>query len=223
MAGVIRVALIDDDRLAPAGIRALLADQADIALTAVHTSLACHLHAQIEADVVLLDLLLQDGIPPARNVATLTAAGTPVLVMSVHSDHQHVWAAMQAGARGYLVKDDSPEVLSGAIRTVHAGGTVITPELAFVINMRPPVLSPVEHQVLLLRSRGHTYEAIAHRLAMDKSTVATHLRRAAEKFSRRSGAPASANRAPEPVAGSDLPDPDPALDAATRGLFTRSR
>lgn len=180
----IRVALVDDDRLAPAGIRALLADHADLALVAVHTSLADHLAAEVRADVVLLDLQLQDSTPPARNVAALTGTGAAVLVMSVHADHQQVWATLQAGARGYLIKDDDPDLLAEAIRTVHGGGVAITPEMAFVINVRPPLLSPTEHQVLLLRSRGHTYEAIAHRMGMDKSTVATHLRRAADKFAR---------------------------------------
>jgi DNA-binding NarL/FixJ family response regulator len=112
----------------------------------------------------------------------------------VHADHQQVWAAMQAGAGGYLIKDDDPDQLADAIRTVHAGHVAITPELAFVISLSPPVLSPTEHQVLLLRSRGHTYEAIAHRLNVDKSTVATLLRRAGEKFAKRAAATAAEAR-----------------------------
>lgn len=185
MAGVIRVAIVDDDRLAPAGIRALLASRPDIEITAVHTGLAGHLAAGVEADVVLLDLLLQDGVAPVRNIAALAATGCRVLVMSVHADHAQVWAAMQAGASGYLLKDDDPDQLADAIRSVHAGEVAITPELAFVISLDPPLLSPTEQQVLLLRSRGHTYEAIAHRLNVDKSTVATLLRRAGDKFAKR--------------------------------------
>lgn len=197
---MIRIAVVDDDRLAPAGIRALLAAQPDIEVCAVHTTLAGHLAAAVEADVVLLDLLLQDGVAPARNIAALVRAGRTVLVMSVHADHREVWAAMQAGAGGYLVKDDDPDQLADAIRTVHAGAVAITPELAFVISLSPPVLSPTEHQVLLLRSRGHTYEAIAHRLNVDKSTVATLLRRAGDKFARRA-ADTAADTAAGPAAG----------------------
>jgi DNA-binding NarL/FixJ family response regulator len=65
-----------------------------------------------------------------------------------------------------LIKDDESPKLADAIRTIHEGGIALTPELAFVIHLRPPLLSPKDHQALLLRSRGHSYESIASRIGI---------------------------------------------------------
>jgi DNA-binding NarL/FixJ family response regulator len=171
VAGVIQVAVIDNDRLVPAGLRALLAGIPDIDVAGSATNVAAFLSDPVGAGVVLLDLQLEDGTAPAANVATLCAAGARVLVISVHGERRHIRATMCAGASGYLVKDDDAGKLADAIRTVHAGGRALTTELMMLINDDPPDLSPMELQVLYLYGTGSTLAATARRLGIAIPTV----------------------------------------------------
>jgi two-component system, NarL family, nitrate/nitrite response regulator NarL len=182
VAGVIRVAVIDNDRLVPAGLKALLSDAADIAIVATATSVAELLAAGVPADVVLLDLQLDDGSHPAGNVATLHATGARVLVISVHGDRWHVRATIRAGASGYLIKDDDADKLACAIRTVHSGQLALTTELMTIINDDPPELSPQELQVLYLYGTGSTLAATARRLNIAIPTVRSYLDRIRAKW-----------------------------------------
>jgi DNA-binding NarL/FixJ family response regulator len=185
MAGMIRIAVIDNDKLVPAGLRALLAGTTDI--TFVHTAttvadyLAAH-NAGPAADVVLLDLRLEDGTDPAANVAALNATGAAVLVISVHGDRRHVRATIRAGASGYLVKDDDADKLADAIRTVHNGCLALTTELMTLINDDPPELSPQELHVLYLYGTGSTLAATARRLGIAIPTVRSYLDRIRAKW-----------------------------------------
>jgi DNA-binding NarL/FixJ family response regulator len=182
VAGVIRVAVIDNDRLVPAGLRALLADVPDITVVGSTAGVAEHLAAAVPADVVLLDLLLADGTVPAENVAALRAAGARVLMISVQGERRHVRATIRAGASGYLIKDDDQEKLTDAIRTVHSGQLALTTELMSLINDDPPELSPQELQVLYLYGTGSTLAATARRLGIAVPTVRTYLDRIRAKW-----------------------------------------
>jgi len=180
--GMIRVAVIDNDKLVPAGLRALLADTDDITLVHTATTVADHLTARAKADVVLLDLRLEDGTDPAANVATLHATGAAVLVHSVHGDRRHVRATIRAGACGYLIKDDDADKLADAIRTVHNGQLALTTELMTIINDDPPELSPQELSVLYLYGTGSTLAATARRLGIAIPTVRSYLDRIRAKW-----------------------------------------
>jgi DNA-binding NarL/FixJ family response regulator len=182
VAGVIRVAVIDNDRLVPAGLRALLAETPDIAVTCTATGVEEYLTGPVAAEVVLLDLQLDDGTVPAVNVATLCAAGARVLVISVHGERRHVRATMRAGASGYLVKDDDAAKLADAIRTVHAGRRALTTELMTLINDDPPDLSAQELQVLYLYGTGSTLAATARRIGIAIPTVRSYLDRIRAKW-----------------------------------------
>lgn len=182
MAEVIRVAVIDNDRLVPAGLRALLTETGDIVITGTATSVEEYLAGPVNADVILLDLQLEDGNTPVANVATLCAAGARVLVISVHGDRRHVRATMRAGARGYLIKDDDAAKLADAIRTVHAGRRALTTELMTLINDDPPDLSTKELQVLYLYGTGSTLAATARRLGIAIPTVRSYLDRIRAKW-----------------------------------------
>lgn len=182
MARVIRIAAIDNDRLVPAGLRALLADQPDIALVHASGSVAQHSAAKVQADVVLLDLMLEDGSTPAENVAALRDAGARVLVLSVHGERRHVRATLRAGAGGYLVKDDDADKLADAIRAVHAGRLALTTDLMSLINDDPPALSPQEHQALFLYGTGSTLVATARRMGVAVPTVRSYLERIRAKW-----------------------------------------
>jgi DNA-binding NarL/FixJ family response regulator len=179
---MIRVAVIDNDRLVPAGLRALLAETPDITVAGTATSVEEYLAGPVTAEIILLDLQLEDGTVPAANVATLCAAGARVLVISVHGERRHVRATMRAGASGYLVKDDDAAKLTEAIRTVHAGRRALTTELMTLINDDPPDLSTQELQVLYLYGTGSTLAATARRLGIAIPTVRSYLDRIRAKW-----------------------------------------
>jgi DNA-binding NarL/FixJ family response regulator len=178
----IRVAIIDNDKLVPAGLRALLADSDDIQFVHTATSLDAHLAAAPEADVILLDLQLDDATQPAANVTTLRGTGARVLVISVHGDRRHVRATIRAGAGGYLIKDDDGDRLADAIRIVHGGHMVLSTELMSIINDDPPELSPQELQALYLYGTGSTLAATARRMGIAIPTVRTYLDRIRSKW-----------------------------------------
>jgi DNA-binding NarL/FixJ family response regulator len=182
MAGVIRIAAIDNDPMVLLGQRALIDPVPDLELVLTCASVAEYVAAGVAADVVLLDLMLGDDSLPDENVAALCATGTRVLVLSVHGDRQHVRATIRAGASGYLIKGGDRAALADAIRTVHAGEQALTQELAFIISLEPPRLSARELEVLSLYGTGSTLEATARRLKISVSTVRVHLSRIYAKF-----------------------------------------
>ncbi|HKT00583.1 MAG TPA: response regulator transcription factor [Rugosimonospora sp.] len=179
---MIRVAVIDNDKLVPAGLRALLAGTGDIQLVHAATAVSEHLAAAPRADVVLLDLRLEDGTEPAANVATLRGSGVRVLVFSVHGDRRHVRATVRAGASGYLIKDDDAAKLADAIRNVHSGQLALTTELMSLINDDPPELSPQEARALYLYGTGSTLAATARRMGVTIPTVRSYLTRIRAKW-----------------------------------------
>src|SRR4051812_16662427 len=179
---MIRIAVIDNDKLVPAGLRALLAATGDITIVHTTTSVSDHLAAAPSVDVVLLDLQLEDDTSPAGNVAALRATGAAVLVISVHGDRRHVRATIRAGASGYLIKDDDADKLADAIRTVHSGQLALTTELMTLINDDPPELSPQELHVLYLYGTGSTLAATARRLGIAIPTVRSYLDRIRAKW-----------------------------------------
>lgn len=186
---MIRVAVIDNDRLVPAGLRTLLAEteggqEIDLVCTATDVVgfLDTYPGGQPPVDVVLLDLQLEDGSHPADNVAALRSTGARVLVFSVHGDRRHVRATIRAGACGYLIKDDDGAKLAEAIRTVHEGGLALTTELMTLINDDPPELSAQELQVLFLYGTGSTLAATARRLGIAIPTVRSYLDRIRAKW-----------------------------------------
>lgn len=179
---MIRVAIIDNDKLVPAGLRALLAETGDIRLVHTATTVSEHLAAGPDADVVLLDLRLEDGTEAATNVAKLRQHGARVLVFSVHGDRRHVRATVRAGASGYLVKDDDAVKLADAVRSVHSGQPALTAELMSIINDDPPELSPQEARTLYLYGTGSTLAATARRMNVTIPTVRSYLTRIRAKW-----------------------------------------
>ena len=179
---MIRIAAIDNDRLVPAGLRALLAGQPDLDLEFTCSNVLEYQCSGTTADVVLLDLMLEDGSVPADNVAALCAAGARVLVLSVHGERRHIRATLRAGASGYLVKDDDADKLTDAIRTVHGGRLALTTDLMSLITDDPPALSDQEYQALFLYGTGSTLAATARRMNVSISTVRSYLERVRAKW-----------------------------------------
>lgn len=189
MARVINVAAIDDDQMLLQGMLAWLAPIDDVAIVSTAATVAEFLERRAggdRVDVVLLDLNLRDGTLPAENVTRLLRSGAVVLVVSTIGDREHVLATIEAGAAGYITKDNDLPALLDAIRTVADGGVVVSPELAFVFSTdrRPdrPQLSPQEALVLRIYASGATLQATARKAGIAYGTAREYLDRVKRKY-----------------------------------------
>jgi two-component system, NarL family, nitrate/nitrite response regulator NarL len=184
----VRIAAIDDDRMLLGGLGAWLAPQPDVTLVGIATSVPEYLAlVQVPVpDVVLLDLNLRDHSAPDENVARLLSSGSRVLVVSTIPDAAGVLATIEAGASGYLTKDQDLEELVRAVQEVAAGRSVVSPELAFVLSRdaRPnrPRLSPQERLVLTSYASGATLAASARRAGVAYGTAREYLERVKRKY-----------------------------------------
>jgi len=199
---VIRVVVADDQRLVRSGFRMILDAQDDIDVVgeAGDGEEALARCRELAPDVVLMDIRMPrlDGLDATRRL--LAVPGAPrVLVLTTFDADEYVYAAMQAGASGFLLKDVRAEQLADAVRTVQAGETLLAPAVArrlierFV--RRPPPgtalppevdeLSPRELDVLRLVARGLSNGEIAAELYVSEATVKTHVTRVLSKLNLR--------------------------------------
>jgi DNA-binding NarL/FixJ family response regulator len=130
---MIRVAVADDHPIVRDGLRALFASLPDIDLVAEATTGGEAIRAAVTAHphVLVMDLRMPDldGVAATTEITRL-ASDVAVLVLSMFEDDESVFAAMRAGARGYLIKGATQEEVSHAITTVAAGGAVFVPGVA---------------------------------------------------------------------------------------------
>jgi DNA-binding NarL/FixJ family response regulator len=186
MASVIRVGAVDDDRMLLEGLHAFLRPFPALELVGVATTVDSFLRTNVAVDVILLDLNLRNHTQPADNVARLRASGARILVVSVIPDPDQVLATIEAGASGYITKDHDLETLAEAIQQVAGGGSVITPDLAFILSQdrRPtrPRLSPQEWAVLTTYAQGSTLSAAARRAGVAEGTAREYLERVKRKY-----------------------------------------
>ncbi len=189
MAEVIEVAAIDDDRMLLTGLRTWIDPIPDVALVHAAPDVAsyeAYAAAHRPPAVVLLDLNLRDDSEPADNVRRVLASGAQVVVVSTIPDAAAVLSTIEAGAAGYITKDKDLPVLLDAIREVAAGGSAITPELAFLLSRdaRPnrPQLSPQERAVLTAYASGATLAAAARRAGVAYGTAREYLERVKRKY-----------------------------------------
>ncbi|MFG1698726.1 response regulator transcription factor [Nonomuraea sp. NPDC049309] len=199
---MIRVMLVDDQELLRAGFRMVLAAQPDIEVVAEagDGAAALELLRRVEVDVVLMDVRMpgMDGVEATRLIR-----GPKVLILTTFDLDEYAFAAVKAGAAGFLLKDVPPADLVSAIRVVHAGESVMSPStLRRMLNrfaehlpdgQGPPEaasLTPREREVLLMVARGLSNAEIAARLAVAEATVKTHLGRVLAKLGLRDRAQA---------------------------------
>jgi DNA-binding NarL/FixJ family response regulator len=194
MNGPIRIVVADDHPIVRAGIVGLLeqAQGIEVVGEAADGAEAVELAASEHPDLVLMDLRMP-GVDGANATASIVAAGggTRVLVLTTYETDDHILAAIEAGASGYLLKAaPQAEILAG-IRAVAAGETVLAPSIAAKLVSRvradaasaaPPALSPRELQVLTLVADGRSNPEIARELYIGEATVKTHLLHAFEKL-----------------------------------------
>jgi DNA-binding NarL/FixJ family response regulator len=139
-------------------------------------------------DIVLMDLRMphMDGVEATKRIRA-DHPDTQVIVLTTYADDQSIYAALKAGARGYLTKDAGAEDIERAIRTVHAGEVLLAPEvqarlLADIDRKRSPASSSLpggltakEADVLMLAAEGLSNTEIAGRLVVSEATVKTHI------------------------------------------------
>ena len=186
---IIRVAVVDDQRLFTRGLSGLLEmlPGVEVVGVAYNGEEAVALCREEEPDVVLMDISMpkMDGISATREIKDLLPQ-TAVVILTGHEEDEHVFEGIKAGAQGYLLKDSEPEDLSRAIHTVYAGNTIIAPDLAQkMLNTfeggRPgesarlaPPLTERELEVIRALSRGMSDRQIAQSLGISEKTVRNH-------------------------------------------------
>lgn len=184
----IRLVVADDHKIVREGLRSLLEREPgiDVAAEADNGREAMKLAVELRPDVVLMDLSMPDmnGIEATRRIVE-SSGGSRVLALSMHSDKRFVVEALAAGAKGYLLKDCASEELVGAIRTVAAGETYLSPRIAGLIvsdyldkgsaSPAPSTrLTTREREVLQLFAEGKSTKEVAFLLSVSVKTIETH-------------------------------------------------
>jgi DNA-binding NarL/FixJ family response regulator len=204
---VIRVMLVDDQELVRVGFRMVLGAQPDIEVVGEAADGAAAIQAlrTIEADVVLMDVRMpgMDGVE-ATGLIRAAAMAPKVLILTTFDLDEYAFAAIKAGASGFMLKDVPPADLLSAIRSVHSGDAVVAPSTTrrllerFAVHLsdegRPKqdldVLTAREREVLFHVARGLSNMEIAARLHLAEATVKTHLGRILAKLELRDRAQA---------------------------------
>lgn len=181
----IRVLVVDDHPMVRRGLATFLKvfNDMELAGEAAHGEAAIRLCAELQPDVVLMDMVMpdMDGATATRHIRTRSQA-IQVIALTSFKEESLVQSALQAGAIGYLLKDVSAEELAQAIRAAHAGRTTLSPEAAQALvhaASKPPVpgldLTERERVVLALMVEGLNNTQIAARLTVSPSTVKSHV------------------------------------------------
>ena len=190
----IRVALVEDEiDFQDTLIEAVqVADDLDLVGVAGSRADAMHMLKTVQADVLVVDLGLPDGSgTDVIRAAYARAPGCAIMVYTIFDNENDVIRSLEAGASGYLIKDDTPVDMANGIRILHAGGSLISPLIARQILVRfredrtsgqpesPPQvsLSGREREVLLYITKGFTSDEIATLLSVSRHTVLTYVRR----------------------------------------------
>lgn len=192
MSSPIRLVIVDDHSVVREGLRAFLRLQEGIEVVgeAAGATDALRVARASSPDVVLLDLVMPggDGVGAIRGLIE-AAPGVRVLVLTSFADDAQIFAAMAAGAAGYLLKDVDPQALADGIRDVHAGRPALHPSVAARLMRRGDVTTAVrlgitarEHDVLRLMVEGLANKQIAQRLGIGEKTVKTHVSRVLAKL-----------------------------------------
>jgi DNA-binding NarL/FixJ family response regulator len=185
----IRVLLADDHPVVRRGLAALLGtlDDFEVVGEAADGESAVRETQLLHPDVVLMDVRMPgtDGVEATRRIRA-AVPDAAILILTMHDDDATVFTAMQAGARGYLLKGAEQDEITGAIRAVVAGQAIFGPGIATRLlgyfaapgpsSPEPfPELTTREREILELLADGHRTAAIANRLHLSPKTVSNNL------------------------------------------------
>jgi len=189
--GKIRVLLAEDHVVVREGTRELIQREADMEVVgeASDGEEAIQLASKLQPDVVIMDISMPklSGIEATKQIKALQP-DTAVLILTAYDNDQYIFALLEAGAAGYLLKNVRGRELIDAIRAVHAGESVLHPAVARrvicrLVSLAPShiesrVIEPLserETEVLRLAAKGISNKGIAEQLFLSPRTVQTHM------------------------------------------------
>ncbi len=186
--GTIKLLIVDDHAVVRDGLTTMMGRQEDFAVVgeAQNGLEAVERARELRPDVILMDLRMpeMDGVEAMRRIRP-EDPNVKFIVLTTFDSDEYIFDAIEAGAKGYLLKDASREDLFKAVRAVHAGESLIQPGVATKVLDRfaqlsrqaskTEVLSPREVEVLQLMAKGTPNKEIAATLSLGESTVKTHI------------------------------------------------
>ena len=203
MPTLIRVLLVDDQRLMRDGLRTLieLETDLDVAGEAADGLQAITAYRDLGPDIVLMDVRMPNlnGVEATRRIKADWPEAN-ILILTTFDDDEYIFEALRAGASGYLLKDVSGKELAAAIRTVANGGTLIAPSVARKVVSEfarlkpapkastaslPDPLSEREIEILKVVAQGHTNKEIADQLYLAEGTVKNYVTSILQKIGAR--------------------------------------
>ena len=208
MTGSPRVVIADDQALVRTGFGLILAaDGIDVVAEAADGDEAVEAVRRTRPDLVLMDIRMPgtDGLEATRRILSAEVTDPPrVLVLTTFDLDRYVYAALTAGASGFLLKDVTPEHLVAAVRLAHTGGALLAPAITrrlverFAARAAPAaalrrdlsVLTPRELEVLQWLGTGLSNAELAVRFTLSEATVKTHVARILAKLQLRDRAQA---------------------------------
>ncbi|MBU2666052.1 response regulator transcription factor [Actinoplanes bogorensis] len=195
----VRVVVVDDQALVRTGFRMILtAGGVEVVAEAANGEEAIEAVRRTRPDVVLMDVRMPelDGLEATRRILTGAPGEPRIIILTTFDVDQYVYAALAAGASGFLLKDVSPERLIAAVTTVCDGDALLAPTITRrlverFVHPAPPTaalhrdlatLTPRETEVLRLLARGRSNAELAAALHLSEATVKTHVARILSKL-----------------------------------------
>ncbi|MFE2755102.1 response regulator [Actinosynnema sp. NPDC059335] len=199
MSRPLRVVVADDQVLVRTGFRMILtADGIDVVGEATNGVEAVEAVRRTVPDVVLMDVRMPelDGLEATRRILAGADDGPRVIILTTFDLDHYVYAALSAGASGFLLKDVTPEHLVAAVRMVRSGDALLAPAITrrlverfahrggetAAVHRDLAALTPRELEVLRLLARGLSNAELAGRLHLSEATVKTHVARILAKL-----------------------------------------
>ncbi len=195
----LRVVVADDQALVRTGFRLILESEGvDVVAEADNGADAVAAVRRTRPDVVLMDIRMpqMDGLEATRRIITAAPDGPRVIILTTFDLDHYVYAALSAGASGFLLKDVTPEHLVAAVRIVRTGDALLAPAITrrlverfagkdpdtTVMHRDLAALTPRELEVMGLLARGLSNAELAARLHLSEATVKTHVARILAKL-----------------------------------------
>jgi DNA-binding NarL/FixJ family response regulator len=201
----VRVLLVDDQSMVRAGFRLLLADEPDIEVVAEASNglEAVAQASRVHPDVVMMDIRMPelDGLEATRRILASDSTAR-ILILTTFNLDDYVYEALRVGASGFVLKDDPPEQLIAAVRTIAGGEALLSPAITKRViqhftrlhKQAPPraveTLTTREMEVFGLITRGLSNAEIGRELFISDTTVKTHVTRLLQKLNLRDRAQA---------------------------------